>query len=116
MDKNKVVLRAKKIVLQFLCWICSQATFTKIVVAALLYKAVGWIDQSYALAWADHENTLESLSTTAMTEILGVFGLYAAKALFEKLSEHNTWPDKVAPVITNDVPAPPEPPTEERDC
>jgi hypothetical protein len=76
------------------CWIGKQLTFTKIMVAYLVFKGVGWIDQSYQLAWAGKEEIASDLSEKVVVEILGVALLYCVKALFNSLSEHNQWPDK----------------------
>lgn len=68
--------------------------FQKILVVWLVYKGVYWVDQSYALAWAGHNEIASDLSQKALIELLGVALLYSAKSLFENLSKHNNWPDK----------------------
>lgn len=75
-------------------WAASQMTFSKIMIACLVYKSVGWIDQSYALAWAGKDDIAESLSTKVVVEVIGVVVVYSVKALTETLSKNNTWPDK----------------------
>jgi hypothetical protein len=75
-------------------WIKAQFTFTKIAIAVILYKSIGWVDQSYALAWAGKDDIAEALSKVVVTEVIAVFLTYAAKALFESLSKNNIWPDK----------------------
>lgn len=85
-------------------WLGKQMTYTKILLAFLTYKCVGWIDQSYALAWADKPEIAESLSREVMIAGVGVLIGYMAKSVFESMSENNVWPDK--PVETG----------EQRDC
>ncbi len=75
-------------------WLSKQLTFTKLVVLWILYKSIGWIDQSYALAWAGKEEIAETLSNTVVVELLGVTLLYCLKSVFENLSKNNQWPDK----------------------
>jgi hypothetical protein len=75
-------------------WISRQLTFTKLIVLWIIYKSVGWIDQSYALAWAGKTDIAEDLSTKVVIELLGVILLYCLKAIFENLSKYNDWPDK----------------------
>lgn len=54
-----------------------------------------WVWCSYILAWMDRVQIAESLSATAVTEIIGVVLVYCAKSAVENLSKNNTWPDKV---------------------
>jgi hypothetical protein len=77
-------------------WFGKQMTYTKILLAFLTYKCVGWIDQSYALAWADKPEIAESLSREVMIAGVGVLIGYMAKSVFESMSENNAWPDKPA--------------------
>ena len=84
----------------FAIWIRKQMTFTKLAVFWILYKSIGWIDQSYALAWAGKEDIAETLSKTVVTEVVGVFLLYCVKAIFEQLSKNNQWPDKTISLNT----------------
>lgn len=81
-------------------WFGKQMTYTKILLAILTYKCVGWIDQSYALAWADKPEIAETLSERVMIAGVGVLIGYMAKSVFESISIHNDWPDK--PKETND--------------
>lgn len=75
-------------------WIGKQLTFQKLLVVFLVYKGVGWVDQSYELAWAGYVEIASDLSQTALTELLGVTLLYSIKATVEQLSKNNNWPDK----------------------
>ena len=68
--------------------------FSKLVVAWLLLNSTIWIYLSYGLAYMGKAEIAETLSKTIVVEILAVFGLYAAKALFENISKNNDWPDK----------------------
>lgn len=54
-----------------------------------------WVWCSYVLAWMDRVQIAESLSATAVTEIIGVVLAYCIKSAVENLSKNNTWPDKV---------------------
>jgi hypothetical protein len=74
-----------------LTWLKCQLTFQKILVVALVYKGIGWVDQSYALAWAGKNEIASELSQRALVELLGVALLYAAKSLFENISKNNKW-------------------------
>lgn len=67
---------------------------TKKALIFLLVNGVLWVWCSYILAFLDKTIIAETLSQVAMTEILGVFLVYATKSLFENLSKFNNWPDK----------------------
>lgn len=70
-----------------------KGTTTKRIVYLCLFNGVAWVWCSYVLAWLGREEIAESLSKAAVTEIVGVVLVYCAKALFENISKHNTWPD-----------------------
>lgn len=55
-----------------------------------------WVWCSYVLAWMDRTQIAESLSATAVTEIIGVVLAYSIKSAVENLSKNNAWPDKSA--------------------
>lgn len=59
-----------------------------------LAMGISWVWCSYILAWMGATQIAESLSSTAVKEIIGVFLVYCAKSVFENLSKNNTWPDK----------------------
>lgn len=59
-----------------------------------LFMGFSWVWCSYILAWMDRIQIAESLSATAVTEIIGVVLVYCAKSAVENLSKNNTWPDK----------------------
>ncbi len=59
-------------------------TTTKRVVWFCVINGVGWVWCSYLLAYLGRENIAESLSKTAVTEIIAVVLLYCLKSLFEK--------------------------------
>lgn len=73
-------------------------TTTKIIVFFCLLNGFAWVWCSYVLAWLGRSAIAESLSKTAVTEIIGVVLVYCAKALFENISKHNTWPDQTKKV------------------
>lgn len=58
-------------------------TFTKEWVSRLMYIAVLDIQLSYILAFCGREQIAETLSITVVTEIIGVFLVYALKAFLE---------------------------------
>ncbi|WP_027399234.1 hypothetical protein [Anaerovorax odorimutans] len=87
-------IQVKDYIKRVYCWFSKQFTFTNIIVVGLLYKSTGWIDQSYALAWAGKTEIAESLSKIVVTDIIAVFIVAGTKALFENLSKNNNWPDK----------------------
>lgn len=62
----------------------SKATTTKRIVWACLINGIGWVWCSYGLAFLGRTEIAESLSRTAVTEIIGVVLLYCTKSLFEK--------------------------------
>ncbi len=68
--------------------------FTKLLVGFLIVHGVIWIDFSYGLAWMERTQIAESLSKTALIEIIAVALIYCLKSLFENISKHNVWPDK----------------------
>lgn len=69
-------------------------TTTKIIVWFCLLNGIAWVWCSYILAWMGKEQIAESLSQVALTEIIAVVLVYAAKSVFENLSKNNSWPDK----------------------
>ena len=71
-------------------------TTTKYLVWLCLCNGIAWVWCSYLLAWLGREEIAESLSKAAVTEIVGVVLVYAAKSLFENLSKNNSWPDRPA--------------------
>ena len=62
----------------------SLKTTTKRALWFCLGNGVGWVWCSYALAFLGRTEIAESLSRTAVTEIIGVVLLYCVKSLFEK--------------------------------
>ena len=62
----------------------SKATTTKRIVWVSLANGIGWVWCSYGLAFLGRTEIAESLSRTAVTEIIGVVLLYCLKSLFEK--------------------------------
>lgn len=69
-------------------------TTTKVIVLLCLLNGFAWVWCSYILAWNGKEQIAESLSQVALTEIIAVVLVYAAKSVFENLSKNNSWPDK----------------------
>ena len=74
---------------------------TKKILWLCLLNGILWVWCSYALAFIGmlSENyagasIAESLSSAAITEIIGVVLTYCLKSLFENLSKHNNWPDR----------------------
>ena len=67
---------------------------SKRVVWACLINGFLWVWCSYLLAYIGREQIAETLSTVAITEIIGVVLIYCIKSLFENLSKNNNWPDK----------------------
>lgn len=61
-----------------------RTTTTKRVVWFCLINGVGWVWCSYILAYLGRYAIAETLSKTAITEIIGVVLLYCLKSLFEK--------------------------------
>ena len=66
----------------------------KVIVLFCLCNGIAWVWCSYILAWQGKEQIAESLSQVALTEIIAVVVVYAAKSVFENLSKNNSWPDK----------------------
>ena len=62
----------------------SLKTTTKRALWFCLGNGVGWVWCSYVLAFLGRTEIAESLSRTAVTEIIGVVLLYCVKSLFEK--------------------------------
>lgn len=69
-------------------------TMMKLIVIFCLFNGVAWVWCSYILAFQDKIAIAENLSKVALTEIIAVVVVYAAKALIENLSKNNDWPDK----------------------
>lgn len=69
-------------------------SMTKRLVRFCLANGVLWVWCSYVLAFLGRTEIAESLSQVAITEIIGVFLVYALKAVIENLSKNNDWPDK----------------------
>ena len=66
----------------------------KVIVWACVLNGFAWIWCSYILAWLDKVQIAETLSTAAVTEIIGAVLAYGLKSLVENLSKNNHWPDK----------------------
>lgn len=69
-------------------------TTTKRLVWLCVVNGICWVWCSYLLAYLGRTAIAETLSRTAITEIIGVVLVYCAKSLFENISKNNTWPDK----------------------
>lgn len=67
---------------------------TKALTWFIVINAVAWVWFSYILAALDKIQIAESLSSVAVTSIIGVVFSYCAKAVFENLSKNNSWPDR----------------------
>lgn len=67
---------------------------SKLVVFSCLINGFIWVYLSYVLAFLDKEEIAESLSQTALIEIIASILGYFAKSLFENFSKNNAWPDK----------------------
>lgn len=80
-----------------------QAETMKRVVWACVLNGFAWIWCSYILAALDKAQIAETLSTAAVTEIIGAVLAYGLKSLVENLSKNNHWPDK-RPVETQAEP------------
>ncbi len=78
-------------------------SFSKAIVVWLMANGTAWIWCSYWLAYLGKEEIAETLSKVVATEILGVFALYAVKAVLENLSKNNSWPDKPKETKNDDV-------------
>lgn len=59
-------------------------TTTKKIVWFCLINGICWVWASYLLALLNRNEIAESLSQTAVTEIIAVVLVYCCKALFEK--------------------------------
>jgi len=66
----------------------------KVVVWTCVLNGIAWVWCSYILAALDKMQIAETLSTAAVTEIIGAVLAYALKSLVENLSKNNHWPDK----------------------
>lgn len=73
-----------------------RGTTTKRIVWLCLLNGTAWVWCSYVLAYLGRTEIAESLSKTAVTEIIGVVLVYALKSLAENLSRYNSWPDRSA--------------------
>ncbi len=85
----------------------------KKIVGVCLANGILWIWCSYILAWMDKAQIAESLSSVAVTEIIGVVLAYAIKSAVENLSKNNRWPDKGEPPAQDGDAAGPGPEQEE---
>lgn len=85
----------------------------KKIVGVCLANGILWIWCSYILAWMDKTQIAESLSSVAVTEIIGVVLAYAIKSAVENLSKNNRWPDKGTAPAPDDSTAGPGPEQEE---
>lgn len=61
-----------------------KGTTTKKVVWFCIINGTAWVWCSYLLAYLGRPDIAESLSKTAVTEIIGVVLVYCLKSLFEK--------------------------------
>ena len=63
-------------------------TYTKKIVAIILFFSIACITASYVLAYMDKSNTLENLSIQLCITILGVAFVYMVRAYFDSKAEH----------------------------
>ena len=84
-----------------------KAETMKKVVWICLGNGFAWVWCSYILAGLDKVQIAETLSTAAVTEIVGVVLAYAIKSAIENLSKHNKWPDKQDPTQPAEDPTQP---------
>lgn len=54
----------------------------------IVYNAIAWVWCSYVLAWCGRIETVQILSQTAITTILGVVISYAFKSMVENISQY----------------------------
>lgn len=66
----------------------------KLIVFFCLLNGFIWVYLSYFLAFLGRGEIAESLSQTALVEIIASILGYFLKSLFENLSKNNKWPDK----------------------
>ncbi len=66
----------------------------KLIVFFCLLNGFIWVYLSYFLAFLGRGEIAESLSQTALVEIIASILGYFLKSLFENLSKNNAWPDK----------------------
>ena len=83
----------KKSIFQRLMQKLKKVNTTKAFTWFILVNAVAWIWTSYILAAFDKVQIAESLSSAAVTSIIGVFLGYCIKSGFENFSKNNSWPD-----------------------
>jgi len=83
---------------------------SKVIIWTCLINGLAWVWFSYILAALDKTQIAETLSSAAVTEIIGVVLAYCIKSAVENLSKHNLWPDR--PPEPSPVP---EPESEEED-
>lgn len=76
---------------------------SKLIVWGCLLNGFAWVWCSYILAYLGREQIAENLSQVAVTEIIGVVLVYCVKSLFENLSKHNKWPDRIKMEAEGDV-------------
>ena len=81
---------------------------SKVVLWFIVANGVAWIWCSYILAWFDHAQIAEELSKTALITIIGTFTPYLCKTVFENLSKHNIWPDRLPDPATDETGGPEE--------
>lgn len=72
-----------------------RAETAKRIVWLCLFNGLAWVWCSYILALIGRDAIAESLSQTAVTEIIAVVLVYCIKSLVENLSKNNRWPDKI---------------------
>lgn len=82
-------------------------SYTKVWVSILMIVAVVDMQFSYILAFLGHSNIAETLSITAVTEIIGVMLGYMAKSFFETASERKDDLERKKLSISNVTPTDP---------
>ena len=83
-------------------------TTTKRALWFCLANGISWVWCSYVLAFLGREQIAEDLSKVAVTQIIGVFLVYALKSLLENFSKNNKWPDKPTVEIETETDEDPE--------
>lgn len=85
----------------------SGGLFFKLLISLVVLHGMVCVSMSYALAWMEHTQVVEGVSSTIITEIVAPIVVYGATKTIENVFEKNRL--KFSEPIGNDVVAPVQP-------
>ena len=89
-----------------------KGTFFKLLVSAVILHGMICVSMSYILAWAEHTQVVEAVSSTIITEIVAPIIVYGFTKTVENIFEKNQL--KFSTPIESNMVAPEQPESEDK--